>query len=74
MDELMKMLIETAMKEKVRHQTEPKKTAEPKKTDLIAEAKQEAMKMAQLNRILYEAHINAGFTKEEALALTIAQI
>lgn len=42
--------------------------AEPK--DEFAEAKKEAAHIAEMNRILYEAHIEAGFTKNEALALT----
>ena len=42
--------------------------------DKEAEAKEEAAHIAEMNRILYEAHICAGFTGSEALALTVAVI
>ena len=74
MDGFIKMLLEKAVKEGKVHvvqvDNEPKKDAKP---DFIAEAKKEADEIAQLNRILYEAHIKAGFTSEEALALVVAQ-
>ena len=74
MDGFMKMLLEKAAKEGKVHVVqigdEPNKDAKP---DFIAEAKKEAAEIAQLNRILYEAHIEAGFTSEEALALVVAQ-
>ena len=50
----------------------PDGTGEPKPVDKMEDAKKEAAEIAELNRILYEAHINAGFTTEEALAMTIA--
>ena len=43
-------------------------------SDAFAEVKKEAAEVAQLNKILYEAHVCAGFTSEEALALTVATI
>ena len=43
-------------------------------SDPYAEAKEAAEHVAILNQIMYQAHINAGFTKEEALALTVAVI
>lgn len=74
MNEFMKMLLEKAVKEGKVHVVqigdEPKKDVE---SDFIAEAKKEAAEIAQLNKILYEAHIEAGFTSEEALALVVAQ-
>ena len=74
MDEFMKILLEKAVKDGKVHVVqigdEPKKDA---KSDFLAEAKKEAAEIAQLNRILYEAHIEAGFTSEEALALVVAQ-
>lgn len=74
MDEFMKMLLEKVVKEGKVHVVqigdEPKKDA---KSDFFAEVKKEAAELAQLNRILYEAHIEAGFTSEEALALVVAQ-
>lgn len=74
MDEFMKMLLEKAVKEGKVHVVqigdEPKKD---EKSDFFAEAKKEAAEIAHLNRILYEAHIEAGFTSEEALALVVAQ-
>ena len=73
MDEFLKMLFEAAKEGKVQViqiGTEPK-TKEP--VDIYAEAKKEAAEIAELNRILYEAHINAGFTGAEALALVAAQ-
>lgn len=80
MDEFMKMLLEKAIKEGKVHVVqmgeEPKckctGESEPK-NDFFASAKKEAAEIAQLNRILYEAHIEAGFTSEEALALVVAQ-
>lgn len=74
MDEFMKMLLGKAVKEGKVHVVqigdEPEKNAKP---DFFEEAKKEATEIAQLNRILYEAHIEAGFTSEEALALVVAQ-
>lgn len=51
---------------------EPQGEPEPK--DEFADAKEEAQEIAELNKILYEAHIKAGFTSEEALALVTAMI
>ena len=83
MKKFLKDLIETAKAEgaeihvvrmnadELCDEVEPKKDAEP---DFVAEVKKEAAEIAHLNRILYEAHLKAGFTNEEALALTVATI
>lgn len=73
----IKKLIEKAIKEGKVHVVEI--TDEPEsewevEVDPLAEVKEEISEIAQMNRIIYEAHINAGFTSEEALALTIATI
>lgn len=73
MDEFMKMLA-MAVKDGKVHVVhigdEPKKDV---KHDIFAKAEKEAAEIAKMNRILYEAHIEAGFTSEEALALVVAQ-
>lgn len=75
MDEFMKMLAK-AMEEgnvKVVHVgKEAPKTEEP--VDVYAEAKKEAVEIAALNRILYDAHVAAGFDEMDALELTCAVI
>lgn len=74
MDELLKMIAE-AVEEGNVHVVQigdkPKKNDEP---DIFAEAKKEAAELAKVNRILYEAHVHAGFTSEEAIALTVATV
>ena len=72
MDKLLKDLLEKAAKEGKVHVIQMNE--EPDDTDIYAEAKQEAEHIAELNKILYEAHICAGFTGAEALALTVATI
>lgn len=75
MDEFMKTLLEKAAKEgtvHVIHVNDEPKVDET--SDFFAGAKKEADEIAQLNKILYEAHVCAGFTGEEALALTVATI
>ena len=42
--------------------------------DEYAEAKKYAAEIATLNKILYEAHIEAGFSNKDALRLTLAVI
>lgn len=77
MDGFIKRLLEKAEAEGRVHVVEIKSDEskdEPKKVDLFAEAKKEAEEIAELNKILYEAHICAGFTSAEALALTVATI
>lgn len=75
MKDFIKHLIEQAKAEGaevhvVQMGTEPKEIEKP---DFFASAKKEAAEIARLNKILYEAHIEAGFTSEEALALVVAQ-
>ena len=74
MEELVKILVEAVEKGRVhvvQVNDESKTDDEP---DSMAKAKKEAAEIAELNKILYEAHIYAGFTSEEALALTVAAI
>ena len=82
MNEVIKNLIEQAKAEgaeihvvQMGNEHKCRCTGEPEpKNDFFAEAKKEAAEVAQLNKILYEAHVCAGFTSEEALALTVATI
>lgn len=73
MDEFMKMLAK-AMEEgnvKVVHVgKEAPKAEEP--VDIYAEAKKEAEEIAALNKILFDAHVAAGFDESDAMELTIA--
>ena len=41
--------------------------------DWEKEARADAEHIARMNRILYEAHKDAGFTSEESFALVVAQ-
>ena len=61
---ILKMLAEAA------------EAAESKKeeTDIYAEAKKEAEHIAKLNKILFDAHIAAGFDGMDAVELTCAYI
>lgn len=68
----MKVLLEKAVKEGKVHVVQMDELM--KEADEIAEAKKEAAEIAQLNRILYEAHIEAGFTSEEAISLVTATL
>lgn len=67
MDELFKMLLEAAEKEGKVHVV--KKTVN--KEDSIIK---DAQELAHANKVLYEAHIEEGFTSEEALALVVATL
>ena len=73
MDEFMKMLAK-AMEEgnvKVVHVgKEAPKAEEP--VDVYAEAKKEAQEIAALNRILVDAHIEAGFDECDAVEFALA--
>ena len=60
MDEFMKKLLEKVMEEE--------------KVQVDDESKKEAAEIANLNRILYNAHIEVGFTAEESLALVVASL
>ena len=69
----MKMLFDKAVREgrvQVIKTDDESKNCEP--PDSLASAKKEAAEIAKLNRILYESHIEAVFTSEEALALVTA--
>lgn len=76
MDELLKMLMEAAKEGKVQvvHLGTEPKTTEPGDNDIYAEAKQEAEHIAKLNKILFDAHVAAGFDEMDALELTCAVI
>ena len=77
MDELLKMLIEAAEKEgkvQVVHLGTEPMAEEPGDNDINAEAKQEAEHIAKLNKILFDAHVAAGFDEMDALELTCAVI
>ena len=76
MDELLKMLMEAEKEGKVHvvHLGTEPKTAEPGDNDIYAEAKQEAEHIAKLNKILFDAHVAAGFDEMDALELTCAVI
>ena len=62
----------------VKIEEEPKveepKAEEPGDNDIYAEAKQEAEHIAKLNKILFDAHVAAGFDEMDALELTCAVI
>ena len=58
MDELLKKILEQVIE---------------CKPDFKVEAHQEAAEIAELNKILFDAHVAAGFTAEQALALVVAQ-
>ena len=70
-DEIMAMLGESAKDAEI-HVVHMKNDEHKKEesADIYAEKKKEAAELAQLNKILYDAHIAAGFAKNEAFALT----
>ena len=72
MDELIKAIIEAAIEQ----QRDMQKTGStnPNRQSGMDSKKDEAKRIAESNRLLYEAHIQAGFTSEEALALTVTTI
>lgn len=78
MSDFIKRMLEQAEKEGAEihvvhvNADEPHGESEPK--DEYDVVKEEATYLAETNRILYEAHICAGFTGAEALALTVATI
>lgn len=73
--DLMKLLQEAAEQKAIHVAVVELDESEPKEdSDPYAGAKEAAEEIAILNQIMYQAHINAGFTKEEALALTVATI
>ena len=73
MQNLLKDILEKAKEEgaevRVIHMGEESK-GEHKPKDEFEDAKEDAKCIAKMNRILYEAHLEVGFTKNEALALT----
>lgn len=78
MDGFIKMLLEQAVKDgkvQVIHVGEKpdEKNCEPKyEVDVFAEAKKEAQEIAALNRILVDAHIEAGFDECDAVEFALA--
>ena len=50
-----------------------KKPEEPKTTD-CSELEAEAKIVAETNKKLFDAHVNAGFTAEQAIQLVVAYI
>ena len=70
MKEILEELIKKAKAEGAEVHVVHLNDAEPEEKDAYEEVKQEAEHIAKVNRILYEAHINSGFKKNEALALT----
>lgn len=72
MPEWLKEMLENAEKEGAEVHVVHVNSDEPK--DEYADVKEEAKEIAELNKILYEAHIEVGFTSEEALELTMAVI
>lgn len=70
--EIFKAIEDGDAKVKVIKKGNHEESCDSKPVDKMKDAKEEAAEIAELNRILYEAHINAGFTTEEALAMTIA--
>lgn len=72
MNDLIKDLIEKAKAEGAEIHV-VKTGSEPIK-DEFEKAKEEAKEIAKLNKILFDAHICAGFTSEEALEIVVATI
>lgn len=69
MDEFMEMLFKAAMQDAVKKGIEPSSApTEPKKDDNVQEAKE----IAKMNKILFDAHIEAGFTVEQATQIVAA--
>lgn len=65
MDDLMKLILASAMEDALKNKPSNQKKEEDNFKVLAEE-------VAKNNRQLYEAHINVGFTSEEALELTTA--
>lgn len=76
MEKFLKDLLEKAVKEgKVQVIQVKEGSDEPEKeVDIFAEAKQEAEHIATINKILFDAHVAAGFDECDALELTVAVI
>ena len=67
MANLVEMLLEEMAKEELKSECEDSE-------NLYAKAKKEAKQIAELNKILFDAHIKAGFNEEAAFTLTVAFI
>lgn len=78
MEKFLKELLEQATKDgkvhviKVEHGEDVQGVPEP--DDIYAEVKQEAEHIAKVNKILFDAHVAAGFDEVNALELTLAVI
>lgn len=86
MDKVIKSLIEKAKAEGAEIHVVEIKPDEPKCEECYCEepceccedpyalAREEAAEIAKLNKILYEAHIDAGFTPKDAIRFAITVI
>lgn len=61
----MKLIMMGAMEDAVKKHNVK---AEPKEDDITSEAK----KLAKTNKIMFDAHIEAGFTAEQAIQIVAA--
>ena len=64
--EILKMLAKAA--------EEAEKAEKEIDDDVYVEAKKEAQHIAKINKILFDAHIEAGFNEDAAFELTAAMI
>ena len=67
-DAILKMLAKAAKA------AEEAEKAEKEPADIYAETKKDALHIAKINKILFDAHIEAGFVEYDAFALTTAMI
>jgi hypothetical protein len=66
MDDLLKAIMMTAIADAAKKERKP---SDVKKNDEVQEAKE----LAKMNKILFDAHIEAGFTAEQAIQIVAAQ-
>ena len=74
MEKFVKELIEKAQANGAKVEVIRMGEDEPKTDDTCEELQEEAKELAKLNKMIFDAHIDAGFNKVEALKLTIAVI